>query len=255
MAVLSRLATALFLIAIPVLLVSSNIRFFAGEVRLYERGFRKYDAAETTQVSLPELDRAAGEIIDYFENDTETLRIVVTRQGEEVSLFNARETIHMKDVKWLMQIVFRVQEISFAYVITYIATVYLWSRERPLRGLAKQALMGLGVGAAVVVGIGVPAVIDFHATWDRFHMLVFRNNFWQLDPDRDRLIQMFPEPFWQESAYIITAMTVAEAAIIVILSVAYLVFSREPTSEERPRRSGALGDVPTPPPPAGATGT
>lgn len=251
MAFLSRLASIVFIVAIPVLLVATNIRFFAGEVRLYERGFRVNQADQVTRVAMPELDRAAREIINYFENDTGTLRIVVTQQGQEISLFNARETQHMKDVKWLMQIIFRLQEISLAFVLSYITTVYLWSRERSLRTLAKQALAGIGVGFAVVGALGVAVLTGgFHAVWDRFHMIVFRNNLWQLNPARDRLIQMFPEPFWQESAYIVTAITLAEAALVVILASAYLVFARQRrTGGARPQRQPlASADMPAPPP-------
>jgi hypothetical protein len=70
-------AAALYVLALPVFLVTSNVRFLAGEVRFYERGFREYGAVEATGLPLPELDRAAEEIVDYFEDDADTLRIVV----------------------------------------------------------------------------------------------------------------------------------------------------------------------------------
>ena len=67
MAILPKLATVGFVVALPVLIVTSNIRFLTGEVRFYERGFREYDAAETTGIPLPELDRAAQEIRVFFD--------------------------------------------------------------------------------------------------------------------------------------------------------------------------------------------
>ncbi|MGE5595063.1 MAG: TIGR01906 family membrane protein [Hyphomicrobiales bacterium] len=244
MAFLSRLATFLFVLAIPLLLVTTNVRFFAGEVRFYERGFRKYDAAQTTGVSLPELDRAAGEIVDYFENDRPTLRILVTADGEEVSLFNTRETEHMKDVKQVMRLVFRVQEATLAYVLAYITCVYLWSSERPFRSLARLALMGVAVGIVVFGAIAAFALTGFDSAWTTFHEVVFRNDLWQLNPDTDHLIQMFPEPFWEESTYIIGMMTLAEATAIVIAATAYLLVSRQPGGQ-RVREAGLPrgGDV------------
>ena len=250
-AFLSRLATVCFVAAIPLLLVTTNVRFFAGEVRFYERGFREHDAEQVTGVPLAELDRSAQEIIDYFEDDSETLRILVTENGQEVSLFSARETEHMEDVKWLMQVVFRVNEISLAYVLTYVTAVFLWSGERSLRSLAWQGLAGVGVGAAAIGFIGVFAVTGFESTWERFHEIVFRNDLWQLDPDTDRLIQMFPEAFWEESTYLVGAMTIAQATAIVIVSVAYLVFGRTPTRRQpEPAASAGRGTAPrdtTPP--------
>jgi integral membrane protein (TIGR01906 family) len=222
----SRLAAAGFIIALPLLLITSNVRFMAGEIRLYERGFRAYDSDVRTGLPLPELDRAAQDVIDYFENDAPTLRITVVDGGDEVALYNARETEHMKDVKWLMRTIFRVNEISLAYVLTYIAGVFLWAGAGSLRKLAWLSLGGIGVGLAIVgFVLGAAALFGFDETWTKFHEIVFNNNLWQLNPATDRLIQMFPEPFWQNETYILAGITLAEVFIIVVASIACLLFS------------------------------
>lgn len=226
MTLLSRLSAAVFIFAIPVFLVTVNVRFFASETRFYERGFRQYNAAGVTGVSLPELDRAAAELAAYFEDDAPLLTTTVQLGGQEVPLYNAREIAHMKDVKTLMRFVYRLNEFSLAVIITYIAAVYLWAREKPFRTLAKQALAGVGVGFAALAFVGVFAVTGFDAAWTRFHQLVFSNNLWLLDPSRDRLIQMFPEPFWKEATYIIGALILVEVVSIVAVAVAYLWATR-----------------------------
>lgn len=225
MAWLSRVATALFIVALPVLLITSNVRFLAGEVRFYERGFREHDAAGRTGLPLTELDRAAREIIAYFENDAPVLRIVVNENGSEAALFTNREVEHMRDVKRLMRVLFRANEISLAYVLAFVAGAYLWARQ-PLAGLAWRALGGVAAGAIVVLVVGAFAVIGFRATWHRFHEVVFTNDLWQLDPRTDRLIQMFPEAFWEESTYILAAMTLVEVLIIVAAAISCIVLSR-----------------------------
>jgi integral membrane protein (TIGR01906 family) len=240
---LDRIAAACFVVALPVFLVTTNVRFLAGEVRFYERGFRVHDADAATGLPLAELDRAAREIIAYFENDATTLRIVVEDGGEEVALFNQRETDHMEDVKALMRAVFRMHEVSLAYVIAYIGGVFLWAGQGSLRRLAWLCLGGVGAGVAVVGAIGGLAFFGgFESTWDRFHEIVFTNDFWQLNPATDRLIQMFPEAFWAEATFIVGALTVAEALAIVIASVAVLLFAHD-----RPE-----GEGPAAPPPARA---
>ncbi|MGH2631985.1 MAG: TIGR01906 family membrane protein, partial [Tepidiformaceae bacterium] len=179
----------------------------------------------------PDLDRAGQDIVDYFENDSSELHILVTQDGQEVSLFNTRETDHMKDVKWLVQIVYRLNEISLAVIIAYVAGVFLWSREKSLRSLAYQALTGVGVGTLFVGIIGAFALTGFNSAWVKFHEIVFRNDLWQLNPATDHLIQMFPEPFWEESTVIVAALTAAEVIVIVALSLGYLIHTRERDSE------------------------
>ncbi len=222
---LSRIAAGVFVLALPTLLITSNIRFLAGEARLFDYGFRAYDADQITGLPMADLQRAGREMIEYFENDEPTLRIIVRDNGDEVSLFNSRETDHMEDVKSLMRFVFRLQEFSLAYVLTYIVAVFVWSRG-PARALARQALGGLAAGLGLILAVGVFAVTGFEAAWERFHRIAFRNDLWQLDPDTDRLIQMFPEPFWQDMTYLLGIMTIGEALIILALSLGYLVATR-----------------------------
>ena len=245
MPLLSRIATIAFVVALPLLLVTLNVRILTSEPRFQEWGFRRYDADVTTGIALAELDRAAGEIVDYFENDADTLRIVVVENGEEGSLFNARETAHMEDVKGVVRAVYRVNEVALGFVLVYIAATVLWSGERSPRRLARETLIGVGVGAVVVLGVGAFALTGFEAAWDRFHEIVFSNDFWRLDPDTDHLIQMFPEAFWEDATFIVAALTLAEAVVLVIAATAYLALTRE---RSRPAADG--GPAPEPGEPA-----
>lgn len=250
---LSRLATVLFVVALPTLLITSNIRFLAGEVRVYEYGFRTYHADQATGLPMADLDRSAGEIIDYFENNEDTLRILVQDNGDEVSLYNARETEHMRDVKSLIRFVFRVNEVSLAFVMAYVTGMFIWSRQ-PLRLLAQRALAGVATGFALILFVGVFAVTGFDATWARFHRIFFRSGTWQFDPDTDHLIQMFPEPFWRDVTYFLGILTMVEALVIVTVALGYLWWTRE-SDQQRPARQaqnppatlpGPSADAPAP---------
>lgn len=235
-------ASVLFVVALPVFLVTTNVRFLASEERFYERGFREHDSDERTGLPLAELDRAAGQIIDYFEDDARTLRIIVVDDGEEVSLFNPRETEHMQDVKDLMRAVYRLNEISLAVVLVYVGATVLWAREHSARDLAKRSLIAVAVGAAFVAVVGGFALAGFDSAWTTFHELAFRNDLWQLDPDTDRLIQMFPEPFWAEATLIVGGLTVVEVAAVVVAATATLLVTRPKAAAKQPVAS--IGQVP-----------
>lgn len=244
---LSRLATVAFVVAIPTLLVTTNIRFLASEARFYDYGLHQYNADKVTGIAMADLERAAREIIAYFENDAGTLRIIVTEDGQEVSLFDARETEHMRDVKKLMQRVYRLNEVSLAIVLGYITCVFLWSGEKPLRKLATESLLGVGVGFAGIVAIGVLALSGFDSAWTQFHEIAFHNDLWQLDPDTDHLIQMFPEPFWEDATLIVAGLTIAEALVVVIASLGYLLTTRAPSAQQPPRVERSAADARTVP--------
>ena len=228
---LARLATVLYIVALPVFLVSANVRFVASDSWFSKDGFRRHHVEETTRVSLPQLDDAADDITRYFEDDRTVLRIPVTINGQETSLFNERETDHMRDVKTLMRAVFRLNEVSLAVILLYVGAVVLWARERTPRDLARYSLFGLALGLLVVGTVGAFAVTGFDAAWTKFHEIAFRNDLWVLDLARDRLIQMFPEPFWEEMTYLVGALTLVEAVAVVSVASLYLLFSRDAREE------------------------
>lgn len=221
----SRFAAVCFVVALPVFLVTMNVRFVASDVRFYQRGFRQYNAAQTTGIALPELDRAAQDIVDYFENNVSTLHIVVNQNGDETSLFNPNETAHMKDVKRVMQVVFRMNEVSLVVIVAYISAVVLWARERSPRQLARLALMGIGLMVVFVGFIAIFAVAGFDAAWVRFHEIVFPGGNWAFNPDTDHLVQMFPDGFWQGTTYFVAMLTAAEALFVAAAAAAYLILT------------------------------
>ncbi len=121
--------------------------------------------------------------------------------GHEVSLFNARETAHMQDVKDRFRIMNKAQEFSVLYALGYIAVVVLWAREVSLRALAMQVAGGAAVCVVVIGIIGAIGAAGFDSAWENFHQLIFSNDFWLLNPATDHLIQIFPPPFWESIVF------------------------------------------------------
>lgn len=261
-------ASGAFILALPVLLFTSVIRILSTDTGFAERGLREHGAAATTGLTLIELDRAAAAIVRYFEDDAETLRVIVLDRGREQALFTEVETQHMRDVKALMRALFRANEASLAFVLAYAGAAVLWSGERSPRQLAKQTLAAVGAGATAALAVGLLALaMGFDRFWSLFHEIAFTNDFWRLDPARDRLIQMYPESFWQEASLIAGGMTLGAAAALAALAGGWLWFTRpsrrrgdgHAPARERPTpitdagaAIGATGDQeeqPQPPPP------
>ena len=230
MGVIRILAAIVFVVSIPVALVTSNIRFLANEARVYRYAIDEYDAVAKTGIERDELIRASAEIRAYFNNDQETLSISVREDGREVSLFNVRETAHMEDVKERFQAVSKAQEFSVIYVLGYIAVVGLWAREVSLRGLAMQVAAGAGVCVAAIGAIGAFGAAGFDSAWRDFHELMFSNDFWQLNPAQDHLIQIFPPAFWESIVFFVGTLIIAEAVLLVLGALIYIGASRHQAS-------------------------
>lgn len=214
------ISSALFILAVPVFLLLSNVRIAAMEPRVAEWGIAHYHAEQTTGIDRAQLDRAAREIAVYFRNDQPLLGTRVVIDGVEQPLFSPRESTHMRDVKDLFQKVFTLQEIAFVYVVAYVACVFLWARERPLYRLARLCIVS-GILTSVLLALGAIAVVlGFDQLFEEFHVLSFANDFWQLDPTRDHLIQMFPRDFWFAVSLAIGAATVFEGTALALAGIA-----------------------------------
>ena len=70
-----RIAAALAIVAIPILLATSSLRFAINAGGLYEYGFDRYDISLRTGIEREELSRLGGEIRDYFNDDAELIDI------------------------------------------------------------------------------------------------------------------------------------------------------------------------------------
>ncbi len=209
-------ASALFIFCVPIFLLLTNVRIAAMEARVYEYSFGTYDVPAVTGIDRAQLDAAARDIVAYFGDGRPLLTTQVTINGQPEPLFTPREALHMRDVKALFRQAFVLHEITFAYFVAYIAAVFLWSHERSLLRLASQCILAGAVTAGVLAAGAVASVVGFDALFRGFHLLSFANDFWELDPTRDHLIQMFPRDFWFAVTLTVGVATVAEGALLAL---------------------------------------
>jgi integral membrane protein (TIGR01906 family) len=220
---LRNLATLIFVLAVPVVLVTTTIRVVFNEPRIYTYAIDEYDAVETTGIARPELVRAGEELRDFLNSTDEDreLRIQVVQENVATPLFNPRETSHLVDVRDRIIWMNRVQLIAALYVLSYIAMAVLWSREISLRGLAWATLASSAL-TLVAVGIaGGMSMSGFEVAWEQFHQVTFGSNY-RFNPLTDHLIQIYPETFWQSITFFIGVMVAAEALLLLLGSVIYL---------------------------------
>ena len=217
------LAVALAVMSVPILLITTNVRWVINAPVLYSYGFDKYDIPTYTGLDRGELLSAGRQIRDYFNNDEEFLSVRVVLRGVRVNnLFNDREVLHMKDVKGLVRGVYIVQEIAFLYLVAFAVGGFLIRK----RAFAPQMVRYMGWGGAATLGlvvfVGLVSLIGFDRLFLAFHLISFSNDLWLLDPRRDFLIAMFPEAFFFDATMWIVGLTVVEALLLAAAPVVFL---------------------------------
>jgi integral membrane protein (TIGR01906 family) len=213
-----------FVLLLPLLLISTSLRGLVTDRDFMLQGFRDNQVARTTGLDDQQLSRIADLFVAYFEGPPGQIQTTVTIQGQQRPLFNDREVEHMEDVQALIQWFLRMQVVVAGVVVIRLAFAVLV--DRAPQPLGRDLLWSTGLMVALVLLVGVLSMIDFTELWTRFHQIAFRNDLWQLDPSRDYLIMLFPEPFWY-TATIRMATTVAlQTLVVLVLGVALTVGPR-----------------------------
>ncbi len=227
MRIITTSAKWLFVVCLPILLVSISIWWAASSHWLYTAGFEKYDVAASTDLNLAELDQIAREMIAYFNSSDEFVESTVTRDGQSIDLFTKEEKFHFRDVKQLFRMDFGILLATTAYTLGYAA----WNlHNRRLRQLTGTVFTGSVATLATLGLLGIVALIDFNWLWLQFHFLAFSNDFWSA---RGYMLLIFPSGFWYDAVtYCITA-TIGVTLGLMTATGVYLWLTRSATKERR----------------------
>ncbi len=188
-----------FVLLLWVFLLLTALRFWCFHRDYYAQSYVKLHTAERMGIKEEELEAATTLLLDYLNDRRQDLQLDLQRGSRREPFFGLREQAHMVDVKRLYQQALSWQLGSGLALLPLTAVLFYtrWRRRgRPSRAHSWGLSFALGL---LVLGFGavlVYALLDFEKFWTSFHELFFDNDLWLLDPSRERLIQMVPEPFF-----------------------------------------------------------
>ena len=220
------LPAALFIVAVPVFLVTGSITWAFNNIGLYEDGFEKYRIAWASGISPEDLRQVALDLRSYFNSGDEPLSVRTRIFGSERGLFNEKEVLHMYDVKRLLWGVY----VSFLVSLVCIAAVTAAGFARQGRAhvpvLGRRALWAGGLTVGLLVAFGLAATVGFDSLFLLFHRVSFANDFWQLDPRTDYLVLLFPQGFWFDATMWAALRALAGGILLAAAGGGYLAWRR-----------------------------
>src|SRR5205823_10056932 len=133
--------------------------------------------------------------------------------------FDDREVAHMEDVR-------RVFGGLAALILAgagSLLVVGLASRGEPARRAAVWRAVRRGAMwlAGFMVAVGVVSIVAFDAAFQVFHELLFPAGSFSFDPATERLVQLFPDQFWSD-----TALALGAVALVLSVGVAWFANRR-----------------------------
>ena len=151
------------------------------------------------------------EMMDYLRGDRKDLNIQVPINGRIQEFFNEKEKRHMNDVKELFLAAERLRTQGL-WTAALAGLLLLWRRQIGI--LLRTLQWGVGLFLAAVGTIAFLAAASFTKYFTWFHLLLFDNNDWLLNPVTDRLINIVPEGFFRDTAFFIAGIFLAAAFLL-----------------------------------------
>ncbi len=188
-------ATAIVIVGLAVLPFLTPLWFFPAQERAH--------ADAWTGWPIETVHRVTGAVLaDVIIGPPDFDQVV-----DGVPVFDERERGHFRDVRTAL--------IVFATVVAVAAAVLVasWWSAREGTAAWKGIRLGAKALAVAVVALGILAAVAFDTVFALFHALLFPAGTYTFDPATERMVQLFPEALWYETA-------LAVGIVIVALSIA-----------------------------------
>ncbi len=130
-------------------------------------------------------------------------------------VLNERERSHMGNVRGVFMGFFAIAAVLAVAAVIVAARWCATDRPGRTRRAVRNGALGLIVGLGLV---GFVAIIAFDALFEIFHQVFFPGGTYTFDPTTERLVQLFPFQFWQETAVAVGVVAAVVAAVVAVVA-------------------------------------
>lgn len=204
---------SIFLVLSGIIVIAAlTLQLYAYNTSWYMSRMDKLEINEYTGINRTDIERICGKLTGYLKGTTQDINITATVHGTTREVFNDKEKQHMIDVRKIFD---HVRIITVVSVLIFFGCLFSLAKFFPKKTLYRSLILIGGVPIVFLAMLTVVALIDFHEAFTVFHKIFFTNELWLLDPRTDILIQMLPQPFFEQTALVwgITALVLFIACI------------------------------------------
>lgn len=167
----------------------------------YREGFHAYADTAAMGVSSTQYDAIAQTLCAYFAGQCDTPQVSIVQHGAPSPAFNARELVHLADVRVLMQHLHIAARILLAAAVAIFLLAFALRARFILQRLPARAILYGFAGALLLLCCVLCwALLDFNSLFVLMHRLLFTNDLWLMDPQTDLIISLMPQAFFTAMA-------------------------------------------------------
>ncbi len=195
---LNKILFVLIVLGLPSTILLSCVSIITFDLNHYIKQYEKYDIPDETGISKNELIIATENLLDYMQDKRNDLNFKSIINDSEEEFFSERDKLHMIDVKNIFKLIKLIRNI----LVLTLASLIIFNRLSKNMKINKSKCLMLSsfFGALPFIILIVLINLDFSKYFTVFHEIFFNNDLWLLDPDIDRLVNIFPEEFFAYTA-------------------------------------------------------
>lgn len=224
---------------IVVLLITSLEAVLYFTPGYFEKEYNKYEVTETVNMEMDDLLEVTEVMMDYLRGDREDLQVVTRVDGALRPFFSQRELAHMIDVKNLFLGGLGLRRIGLVIALASLVLLY-FCKGKWKQILPRAICVGTGLFFAAACLLAVVVSTDFTRYFTVFHEIFFDNDLWILNPNRDLLINIVPEPFFIDTAFRIAIVFGGSVLLLLLASIFWLRRQGKGRNRRRDKPKGVV---------------
>ena len=219
--------------SIPIFIILTSVLFVFSFKSLYYFDIDHLDLVRVTGYSKELIARNYNYVVDYCLSPINTNFNLPDLPSSNNGI------THFKDVKKLLQ---NLIKINFLFLFTSIyGIIYTIKKEK----YEYFKLVSVNIFLVPVL-LSIPFALNFYKSFEVFHKIFFRNDYWLFDSTYDPIISILPEEFFFHSAVFILV-------ILILFSLVFYLFSqklkdslyvKKGSNNERDNRNTITGSKP-----------
>ena len=201
---MKRVANLIFCVFLSLFIIGASILLTVGFKELYYFDIENLNIATNNNLSVEEVKQNYDYMIDYnlgkISGEFNLPTIKSSLEGK----------IHFEEVREIIQNVLKMLLVS---LIISVVGIYISLKNKNINFLNLTSKLILILPVLVLI----PMIVNFDKTFILFHEIMFDNNYWIFDPEKDPVINILPQEFFFHAGIMIVVLILLSSLIFRLL--------------------------------------
>lgn len=201
---MKRISNLIFCIFLSLFIIGASILLTVGFKELYYFDIENLNIATNNNLSVEEVKQNYDYMIDYnlgkISGEFNLPTIKSSLEGK----------IHFEEVREIIKNVLKMLLVS---LIISVVGIYISLRNKNINFLNLTSKLIL----ILPVVVSIPMIVNFDKTFILFHEIMFDNDYWIFDPEKDPVINLLPQEFFLHAGIMIVVLILLSSLIFRLL--------------------------------------